>query len=170
MGSSLIGGSNHVVITMGHFPSSLHHNSHSEQEELSSYLAQTKYQNLNTHLRRSGAFKLPCISFQINSQKDNADGCAGVVNKKKIHDGESFANRWSHPERRLFAGAVRAGGICEGDGGEIWEWVELTSGIRQFKLEWCKCAKVKRRACRSMLEEIRILQCKLTCPSSRRWG
>ena len=35
--------------------------------------------------------------------------CQGVVvNKKKLHDGESFANRWSHPKtgRRLFAGGI----------------------------------------------------------------
>ncbi len=40
------------------------------------------------------------------SERQRQCDVPGVVNKKKLHDGESFANRWSHRKRRLFAGGL----------------------------------------------------------------
>jgi len=61
------------------------------------------------HLKRSGAFKLPCLDSQNwKSSKERLCDVPGWWTKKKIHDGESFANCWSHPKtgRRLFAGEM----------------------------------------------------------------
>jgi len=94
---------------------------------------------------RVGAFKLPhsnsfhklyisspeIRSFQAtmsrshskkrNLRRNASSMCRWCVDKREIHDGESFANRWSHPklEGAFSRGNVRVGGI-EGVGCEYW--------------------------------------------------
>lgn len=58
--------------------------------------------------------------------------CRVVVNKRKLHDGESFANRGSHPKtgRRLFAGGIVV--LEDIGGGARVMMLRAVLSVRQF--------------------------------------